>query len=72
MKKLRKKKGLTQRQLGMLVDMDQSYISKIEKGYIEGLTVGKLIKLAGILGVSPEKLLFILIQQRKRRRQKEK
>lgn len=62
MRELRKKKRLTQKQLGYLIGVNQSYISKIENGNIKSLTIGKFLKLAKVLGVKPEELLQILLK----------
>ena len=62
MHKLRRKKKLTQKQLAELIGVTQSYISKIEQGNVKSLTIGKLLKLAKVLDVEPEKLLHILLK----------
>lgn len=62
-KKARKKKRLTQKQLGNLVGLSQGYISKLENNknyYDKNLTVKTLLKLAKVLGLNPV-LLFIEI-----------
>ncbi|WP_050353933.1 helix-turn-helix domain-containing protein [Gottschalkia purinilytica] len=67
MKKLRRKRNMTQKQLARLLGVSQVYISRIENGHIEGLTIGKLIRLAKILRVTPSNLLEVLLKIRKRR-----
>ena len=64
MKLLRKKRGLTQEQLGNLVDTTQSYISRIENGYIKTLTIYKLEKLSEVFGLESWELLKILEKNR--------
>lgn len=54
---------MTQKQLGKMIGVSQVYISKIENGDIEGLTIGKLIKLSKALKVSSINLLEILLKQ---------
>ena len=64
MKSLRKKRGLTQEQLGNLADASQSYISRIENGYIKTLTIYKLEKLSEVFGLESWELLKILEKNR--------
>lgn len=56
---------LTQKQLGDRIGVTQVYISKIEKGDIEGLTIGKLTKLANVLQITPSELLDKLLNNEK-------
>ena len=65
LKLLRTQRGLTQKQLGMRIGVSQQYISKLEAGNINGLTIGKLVKLAKVLKVEPDKLLDILLEDNK-------
>ena len=67
MKNLRRKNRLTQTQLGQRLRVTQQYISLIECGDIEILTLGKLFKLASVFNISPCKLLYILIRDKKKR-----
>ena len=53
--------GYTQKQLGDRIGVSQVYISRIENGDVEGLTIGKLIKLASALRIGPEELLTKLL-----------
>lgn len=62
MKKLRIEKGYTQKQLAERIGVDQSYISKIEKGKTKGLTMDKFLKLADALQVTPCELLNALLK----------
>lgn len=55
LKELREKKGLTMREVAELIDIDHTYISKIEKGKIPSLD--KLKKLCTIYNV-PVSYLF--------------
>lgn len=64
MRKLRKNRGLTQKQLGNATDTSQSYISRIENGYIKTLTVYKMEKLSEVFGTKPWELLKILEKNR--------
>lgn len=60
-KMIRIKMGYTQKQLGKRIGVSQVYISRIENGDIEGLTIGKLVKLANALQIEPEELLAKLL-----------
>lgn len=62
-KLLRKKAGLTQEQLAKMVGVTQEYISKIEKGDISGITLGKLIRIAKILKITSIELSTILLKK---------
>jgi transcriptional regulator with XRE-family HTH domain len=53
------RKGLTQEQLAGSINSNSSYISKVENGQAEGLTVQMLKTLADALGVPPSELLDI-------------
>jgi transcriptional regulator with XRE-family HTH domain len=53
----RLKLRLSQRTLGKKIGLDQAYISKLERGQLEGMTVQTLESLADALGVSPNYLL---------------
>lgn len=61
MRILRAKSKLTQKQLAERIGVTQTYISRIERGEIEGLTIGKLLKLADALKVTPTTLLERLL-----------
>jgi transcriptional regulator with XRE-family HTH domain len=56
LQKLRKQKGLSLREMSYACNVDNSKISKIEKGHIN-ITVTTLLQLAGALSVSPAVLL---------------
>lgn len=49
-KMLREQKGLTREELSLLLEFDNSYISKLEKGRIN-ITIDKIILIADFLGV---------------------
>ena len=56
LKELREKKGLTQSGLGKLVGLDQTHISRLEKG-TKGVSNEKLLAIAEALGVTVSDLL---------------
>ena len=58
--------NMTQKQLAKRLGVTQVYISRIENGDIEGLTMGKFFKLAKILKVTPFELLAVLLKQYKK------
>ena len=53
---LRKKKGISQEELGAQADLDRTYISDIELG-MRNFGIKNLIKLAKVLSVKPSQLL---------------
>lgn len=55
-------KNLTQKDLSKMVGINQAYVSKIERGKIEGLTIKTLLKIAECLEVSPFRLLCELLK----------
>lgn len=56
MKKLRKEKGLTQEELGKLLNVQDSAVAKYENGKI-AITASTLVKLSEIFNVSVDYLL---------------
>lgn len=56
LKELREKKGLTQAGLGKLVGLDQTHLSRLEKG-TKGVSNEKLLAIAEALGVTVSDLL---------------
>ncbi|HDK7215185.1 TPA: helix-turn-helix transcriptional regulator [Clostridium botulinum] len=68
MRKLRTKLGYTQEILGERIGVEQSYISRLENGEIEFMTIGKLKKLSRALQVTPAKLLEILLKEERNRK----
>jgi len=53
-KQIRRKQDITQDKLGEITEIDQSDISKIERGVIQGLTLINAAKIAKALGHSIE------------------
>lgn len=66
MKTLRKKHGFTQKKLGERINASQSYISRIEHGHIDSLTVRKLRKLSHIFEIESWEMLKILEKKSKK------
>lgn len=56
-KQKRKEKGLTQEELGKLLDVNKSAVSKWESGRVQNIKRSQLLELARILEVSPNELL---------------
>ena len=54
----RMRKGLTQEQLAELMDINWTYIAKIETGKIN-MSLGKVLELAKVLKIDINKLLLI-------------
>ena len=54
----RMRKGLTQEQLAELMDINWTYIAKIETGNIN-MSLGKILELSTVLKIDITKLLFI-------------
>lgn len=63
MKKLRKEKGLTQEELALMAGVTQEYISEIENGEVDGLTLHVLDRLAKALKICTAELLIILLNK---------
>lgn len=59
LRELRLKKGLSQRELGRLVDLDFTYISKIENGATDPPSEEKIRDLARVLEGDEEELLLL-------------
>ncbi len=55
LRKARKKKGISQEELGFLCDLHRTEISLLERGGREP-RLGTIVKLAGSLGTTPEEL----------------
>lgn len=55
-KEAREREGLTQEELAEYVDMSSAHISVIERGK-KGLRLENLVRIANVLGVSPDELL---------------
>jgi len=52
----RKEKGWSQEQLGQLADISRNYVSQIERGEAESISIKVINKLAMALSVSPAEL----------------
>jgi transcriptional regulator with XRE-family HTH domain len=52
----RERKGLSQEQIARLLDVDKSYISRLESGHANP-TLATIVKLAQVLSVEPAELL---------------
>ena len=52
----RKEKGWTQEQLGKMADISRNYVSQIERGEADSISIKVINKLAIALGVSPTEL----------------
>ncbi|NFA13592.1 helix-turn-helix transcriptional regulator [Clostridium botulinum] len=68
LRKLRTKLGYTQEILGERIGVEQSYISRLENGEIEFMTIGKLKKLSRALQITPVKLLEILLKEERKKK----
>ena len=64
MKKIRKEKGLTQEELATMSGVTQEYISEIENGEVEGLTLHRLDRIAKTLKICTAELLIILLHEK--------
>lgn len=53
----------TQKQLAEMVGVSQVYISRIERGDVDSLTIRKLVSLSKALDVRPEHLLHLLLEK---------
>ncbi|WP_460279916.1 helix-turn-helix domain-containing protein [Clostridium senegalense] len=61
---MRMEKGLTQKQLGKRVGVTQQYISEIENGNIDGLTIGKAKRLAKVFNVCELQFIAMLLEHK--------
>jgi len=57
LRRLRKKKGLSQESLARLADISLNTLTKIESGFAQKPTIQTVVKLANALGVSLDKLV---------------
>ena len=55
LKKLRLARGLSQEQLGLIADLDRTYISGIERG-VRNVSLTNILRIAQALGVPPAEL----------------
>ncbi|CAH0345733.1 hypothetical protein BCI9360_02031 [Bacillus sp. CECT 9360] len=58
LKSLRKEHKITQRGLAELIGIDFTYISKIENGSMESPAEDKILKMAEVFNIDPDKLLI--------------
>lgn len=56
LKRLRKQSGMSQEELGLKIDVDQAYISRLEAGSLNP-TLEKLAEVADVLNIEVSKLL---------------
>jgi transcriptional regulator with XRE-family HTH domain len=56
-RRLRKKKGLTQEKLARLADISNNTLIKIEQGIAKEPTITTVTKIASVLGVSIDELV---------------
>jgi HTH-type transcriptional regulator, competence development regulator len=60
LKNLRKERRITQRDLATKVDVDFTYISKMESGKLDNFpSIDIIKKIAGILETDPDELIFL-------------
>lgn len=62
LRRLRKKKGLTQEGLGLEADLRRTFISVLELGQQQP-TLTTILKLADVLDVKPSKILDLVDQE---------
>lgn len=65
MKILRMKMRMTQKQLAERIGVSQAYISKIENGHVNNLTIDKIDKLSHALMIPPTEMFEKLLNMRK-------
>jgi transcriptional regulator with XRE-family HTH domain len=59
LRQLRKSKSITQRELATKTGVDLSYISKVEKGNLRPPAADTIVKMCGVIGVPPDRLLVL-------------
>lgn len=57
LRQARERAQLSQQALGAHIGQDQQYISKLERGVLESMTIGTLVRLADVLGCTTDELL---------------
>jgi transcriptional regulator with XRE-family HTH domain len=57
LRQARERAHLSQQALGAHIGQDQQYISKLERGVLESMTIGTLVRLADVLGCTTDELL---------------
>ena len=55
LRKFRKQKGYTQEELALNLDLDNSYIGKVENAQLN-ITLDKIISISEFLGIDPAEL----------------
>ena len=56
---LRREKGMSQRELAKQIDVDFSYVSKIENGRLRPPAADRIVRICDVLGVQPDTLLAL-------------
>ena len=59
LRECRRSAGISQRELAKQIDVDFSYISKIENGRLPPPAADTIVKICQVLGVEPEDLLAL-------------
>jgi transcriptional regulator with XRE-family HTH domain len=57
LRQARERVHLSQQALGAQIGQDQQYISKLERGVLENMTIGTLLRLADVLHCTTDELL---------------
>ena len=57
LRQARERVHLSQQALGAQIGQDQQYISKLERGVLENMTIGTLLRLADVLNCTTDELL---------------
>jgi len=57
LRQARERAQLSQQALGEQIGQDQQYISKLERGVLESMTIGTLVRLADVLDCTTDELL---------------
>jgi transcriptional regulator with XRE-family HTH domain len=63
LRQARERAHLSQQALGTHIGQDQQYISKLERGVLESMTIGTLVRLADVLRCTTDELLGRTIHQ---------
>ena len=57
LREARERAHLSQQALGAQIGQDQQYISKLERGVLDSMTIGTLLRLADVLDCTTDELL---------------
>jgi transcriptional regulator with XRE-family HTH domain len=57
LRQARERAHLSQQALGAQIGQDQQYISKLERGVLDSMTIGTLLRLADVLDCTTDELL---------------